>query len=65
MITCIFTSIIDSCRCSSNEDSKPKFYSKEKGKAYEMTVISNVSASDQMNGDQGALNADHKDGHAR
>ena len=66
VITCIFASIIDSCRCSSNEDSKPKFYSKEKGKAHEMTVFSNFSASDQMSGDlEGALNADHKDGHAR
>ena len=53
-------------RCSSKEDSKPEFYSKEKGNAHEMTVFSNSSASDQMNGDlEVALNVDHKDGHAR
>ena len=66
MITCIFASINDSCRCSSKEDSKPESYSKEKGNAHEMMVFSNSSASDQMNGDlEVALNVDHKDGHAR
>ena len=53
-------------RCSSNEDSESKFYSKERGNAHEMTIFSNFSASDHMNGDlEGALNVDHKDGHAR